>query len=56
MTLGITDHVWSIGELLDAAFAVAPLAGPPFKAHPFFRFGGRAADRPRPGEREAPHT
>jgi IS1 family transposase len=26
MALGITDHVWSIGELLDAALAVAPLA------------------------------
>lgn len=26
MALGITDHVWSIGELLDAALAVAPRA------------------------------
>jgi len=26
MALGITDHVWSIGELLDAALAVAPPA------------------------------
>jgi hypothetical protein len=24
MALGITNHVWSIGELLDAALAVAP--------------------------------
>jgi hypothetical protein len=24
MAIGITDHVWSIGELLDAALAVAP--------------------------------
>jgi IS1 family transposase len=24
MALGITDHVWSIGELLDAALSVAP--------------------------------
>jgi hypothetical protein len=24
MALGITDHIWSIGELLDAALAVAP--------------------------------
>jgi hypothetical protein len=24
MALGLTDHVWSIGELLDAALAVAP--------------------------------
>src|SRR5215467_11724724 len=26
MALGLTDHVWSVGELLDAALAVAPLA------------------------------
>jgi hypothetical protein len=26
MALGLTDHVWSIGELLDAALAVAPRA------------------------------
>jgi IS1 family transposase len=26
MALGLTDHVWSIGELLDAALAVAPPA------------------------------
>jgi len=26
MALGITDHVWSIGELLDASLAVAPPA------------------------------
>ena len=26
MALGITDHVWSIGELLDAALAIAPPA------------------------------
>jgi hypothetical protein len=26
MALGITDHVWSVGELLDAALAVAPPA------------------------------
>ena len=26
MVLGIADHVWSIGELLDAALAVAPAA------------------------------
>src|SRR6266849_8623904 len=26
MAIGITDHEWSIGELLDAALAVAPLA------------------------------
>jgi IS1 family transposase len=26
VAIGITDHVWSIGELLDAALAVAPLA------------------------------
>jgi len=26
MALKITDHVWSIGELLDAALAVAPRA------------------------------
>jgi hypothetical protein len=24
MALGITKHMWSIGELLDAALAVAP--------------------------------
>ncbi len=24
MALGITNHIWSIGELLDAALAVAP--------------------------------
>jgi hypothetical protein len=24
MALGLTDHVWSIGELIDAAIAVAP--------------------------------
>ncbi len=24
MALGITDHIWSIGELLDAALAIAP--------------------------------
>ena len=24
MALGITDHVWSIDELLDAALAIAP--------------------------------
>jgi hypothetical protein len=24
MALGITDHVWSIGELVDAALAVVP--------------------------------
>jgi hypothetical protein len=26
MALGITDHVWSIGDLLDAALTVAPRA------------------------------
>jgi len=26
MALGITDHVWSIGELLDAALATQPIA------------------------------
>jgi hypothetical protein len=26
MALKITDHAWSIGELLDAALAVAPRA------------------------------
>lgn len=26
MALGITDHVWSIGDLIDAALAVAPHA------------------------------
>jgi hypothetical protein len=26
VALGITDHVWSVGELLDAALAVAPAA------------------------------
>jgi len=26
MAIGITDHVWSIGELLDAALAIAPRA------------------------------
>src|ERR1700730_9320921 len=26
MALGITDHVWSIGELLDAALAIPPPA------------------------------
>lgn len=25
VTLGITDHVWSIGELLDAALATQPI-------------------------------
>jgi hypothetical protein len=24
MALGLADHIWSIGELLDAALAVAP--------------------------------
>jgi hypothetical protein len=25
MALGITDHVWSVGELLDAAIATQPI-------------------------------
>jgi hypothetical protein len=28
MALGITDHVWSISDLIDAALAVAPTEPP----------------------------
>jgi hypothetical protein len=29
IALGITDHMWTIGELIDAAFAAAPAKATP---------------------------
>jgi IS1 family transposase len=59
MALGITDHVWTIGELIDAALS-APTAPPMAPAPEPIRgmsagrakntWGGALADRPRPNK------
>jgi hypothetical protein len=35
MQLGVTDHIWSIGELVDAAISVVPTETAPDRRRPF---------------------
>jgi hypothetical protein len=53
MVLGIADHVWSIGELIDAALAVAP-RDPAETPHPC-ACRGLGLKVSNGGQRRSPH-